>query len=182
MPGWQQFYKENHNESFELISVAIDVQGAGRPLHYVNEACAKFPTLLDKSNMLGRLLGFRMVPNGFLVDEDGVLRYREIGKFNIESPATRKMLIRWAQGSDINPDNVLNTREFHQMLPEVRHMFERGLELYEIGMPHQSIDIWKKALELDPDNYIVRKQIWAVENPEKFYSGKIDTDWQKTRR
>ena len=28
MPGWQQFYKENHNESFELISVAIDVQGA----------------------------------------------------------------------------------------------------------------------------------------------------------
>ena len=91
------------------------------------------------------------------------------------------MLVKWTRGSGPDPDNVLDNTEFHQMTIEVRRMFERGLELYEMGMTHQSIDIWKKALELDPDNYIVRKQIWAVENPEKFYSGKIDTDWQKNR-
>ena len=181
MPGWQQFYKENYNDSFELMSVAIDVQGADRPLHYIDEACAKFPTLLDKSNKLGRLLGFRIVPNGFLIDENGVLKYREIGKFSIESPSTKQMLVKWTRGSGPDPDNVLDNTEFHQMTIEVRRMFERGLELYEMGMTHQSIDIWKKALELDPDNYIVRKQIWAVENPEKFYSGKIDTDWLKNR-
>ena len=181
MPVWQRFYKENHNDSFELISVAIDAQGPERPQHYVDEASANFPTLLDKSNMLGRLLGFRVVPNGFLIDEDGILRYREIGRFSIESPDTERMLTGWAGGSDPNPDNALNTRDFYPMLPEVNYMFERGLELYELGMSQQSIDIWKKALELDPSNYIVRKQIWAVENPEKFYSGDIDVDWQKDK-
>lgn len=35
--------------------------------------------------------------------------------------------------------------------------------------------MWK----LDQDNWIIRKQIWALEHPEKFYKGKVDYDWQK---
>jgi hypothetical protein len=31
------------------------------------------------------------------------------------------------------------------------------------------------------DNMLVRKQLWAKENPEKFYQGKIDADWQKDK-
>ena len=34
-------------------------------------------------------------------------------------------------------------------------------------------------MELAPDNFIIRKQIWAVEHPEKFYQGEIDYDWQQ---
>ena len=33
----------------------------------------------------------------------------------------------------------------------------------------------------DPENFIFRKQYWAINNPEKFYSGKIDTDWQRKK-
>ena len=34
-------------------------------------------------------------------------------------------------------------------------------------------------MELEPDNYIIRKQIWAVQNPDRFYSGDVDYAWQK---
>ena len=38
---------------------------------------------------------------------------------------------------------------------------------------------WKKGRDLEPDNWVVRKQIWAVEHPERFYDGDVDSAWQK---
>ena len=38
----------------------------------------------------------------------------------------------------------------------------------------------KRARDLDPDNWRIRKQIWAIEHPDKFYSGDSpDFGWQK---
>jgi tetratricopeptide (TPR) repeat protein len=37
---------------------------------------------------------------------------------------------------------------------------------------------WRRALELDPPNFTVRKQIWREEHPERFYPT-IDAGWQK---
>ncbi len=28
------------------------------------------------------------------------------------------------------------------------------------------------------DNWIIRKQVWAIENSERFYAGDIDSSWQ----
>ena len=39
--------------------------------------------------------------------------------------------------------------------------------------------LWREGMALEPDNYIIRKQIWAVENPDKFYDADIDFDWQR---
>ena len=38
---------------------------------------------------------------------------------------------------------------------------------------------WRRGVALQPDNYIIRKQIWAVENPDRFYQGQVDYAWQK---
>jgi len=39
---------------------------------------------------------------------------------------------------------------------------------------------WREGVALEPDNYLIRKQIWAVEHPEKFYSSDaVDSDWQR---
>ena len=34
-------------------------------------------------------------------------------------------------------------------------------------------------MQLNPNNYLIRKQIWAVEHPERFYKGDVDYSWQK---
>jgi hypothetical protein len=44
--------------------------------------------------------------------------------------------------------------------------------------PEDALRWWRRALELDPRNFTVRKQVWRAEHPERFYPT-IDAEWQK---
>ena len=57
-------------------------------------------------------------------------------------------------------------------------MFREGLKLIEEGSPNEALKKWREGVKVDPGNQIIRKQIWAIENPSKFYSGSVDYDWQ----
>jgi tetratricopeptide (TPR) repeat protein len=56
--------------------------------------------------------------------------------------------------------------------------FGLGTALYQQGHTGEALASWRAALQLDPANFTVRKQIWMIEHPEKFYPT-IDFDWQK---
>jgi hypothetical protein len=56
--------------------------------------------------------------------------------------------------------------------------FGLGTALYQQGRTAEALASWRAALELDPANFTVRKQIWMIEHPEKFYPT-IDFEWQK---
>jgi hypothetical protein len=55
-----------------------------------------------------------------------------------------------------------------------------GRLLMDLGRPEEAVAEWRSALRRDPENFLIRKQIWAVEHPEKFHPS-IDFDWQKKR-
>ena len=65
------------------------------------------------------------------------------------------------------------------MNPEAAVFFNNGLQLYREGKQKEAIYQWRKIVNLDPDNYIVRKQIWAIMHPEKFYNDRVDFNWQR---
>ena len=56
--------------------------------------------------------------------------------------------------------------------------FALGTAQYQQGRTAEALESWRSALSLDPANFTVRKQIWMIEHPEKFYPA-IDFDWQK---
>ena len=56
--------------------------------------------------------------------------------------------------------------------------FALGTALYQQGNTAEALTSWRAALDRDPQNFTVRKQIWWVEHPEKFYPT-IDFDWQR---
>jgi len=56
--------------------------------------------------------------------------------------------------------------------------FGLGTAQYRQGRTAEALASWRAALELDPANFTIRKQIWMIEHPEKFYPA-IDFDWQK---
>jgi tetratricopeptide (TPR) repeat protein len=56
--------------------------------------------------------------------------------------------------------------------------FGLGTALYQQGRTTEALASWREALALDPPNFTVRKQIWMVEHPEKFYPA-IDFAWQQ---
>ncbi len=57
--------------------------------------------------------------------------------------------------------------------------FRIGRALLRQGKKDEALVELKKAAKLDDGNWIVRKQIWAIEHPEKFYEGNVDYGWQK---
>ena len=56
--------------------------------------------------------------------------------------------------------------------------FALGNVLRSQGDRDGALHWWRRARDLDPPNFTVRKQIWREEHPERFYPT-IDSAWQK---
>ena len=107
------------------------------------------------------------------------MRFSQLGGFDIGRRETAEILEQWVSGQSEalagdGPVGVLDTGH-----SEANAVFREGLELYESGRTEEALARWRQGLELNPDNYLIRKQIWAVENPERFYEGGVDYNWQR---
>ena len=172
MPVWQQHYADIKAHGADLLSVAVDLQGPELPRPYHEEAGAEFVTVVDEENVLARLFGYRAVPNGFFIDESGALRYRYVSGFDITEPGTADDVLAFAAGGEVpSTGNTGLASEFDY--------FERGLAHYKAGDFEAAKRIWLEGGAAEPDHWNLRKQLWAVENPDKFYDGKVDYDWQR---
>jgi hypothetical protein len=158
-----------------MLAAAQDAAGATRVRPLVEKHGITFPVLLDPESALARGLGFRRVPSGFFVDEAGVLRYRHVGDFDVADPRVRWNLERFVSGEKTEPP-----AEDERMEPAALDLFAGGVALYAAGDAEGALAAWRKALAVDPDNFIVRSQIWALEHPERFYPA-VDRAWQERR-
>lgn len=158
--------------------MAIDAQGDDKIQPYVQQANTDFLTVKDEENLLGQHYGFKAVPNGFLIDENGVVQYKKLGGFDIRRTEFRSIVDEWVSASgditaessepDLSPDHF-----------EANDLFRQGSLLQKEGRHAEALALWKLGAGLEPDNWIIRKQIWAAENPGKFYDADVDFDWQK---
>jgi hypothetical protein len=156
-----------------MLAVAQDVQGERRVRPIVEEKDIRFPVLVDRASDLGRLLGFRVVPSGFFVDAAGVVSYRHVDDFDVADPRVRWNLERFLAGE---PAEAPAADE--RMEPAALERFAEGVDLYAAGREDEATALWRAALELDPDNFVIRSQIWAVEHPEHFWPA-VDREWQE---
>ena len=145
---------------------------------FVEKANATFTTVVDQANLLGQLYGFKAIPNGFLIDEQGTVSYKELGTFDVRRAEKRELVEKWVRGST-EPSPEEESASVGPRHAEANGLFRRGQELYAAGQVDEAVALWREGASLEPDNYIIRKQIWAVENPDKFYAGDVDFDWQK---
>lgn len=157
----------------------MDAQGPDRPRPYVEQAGATFKTVVDSENVLGQTYGFKAIPNGFLIDEQGVVQYRGVGGFDVRRDKTRAVLDQWTARQPIMEDESRRKPDPGDELTDSNELFRQGQAAYRDGRVDEALVLWKQGVQLDPDNYIVRKQIWAVENPDRFYDGDVDYDWQR---
>jgi hypothetical protein len=162
--------------------VAIDAQGAEMARPFVESAGATFPTVVDRNNLLSRIYGFKAIPNALFIDEGGSIRYLKYTGFDIIKREFKQVSEMWADtGKTPTEDfpqkaNVTDSQSSHI---EAVRLFDRGMKLYGRGQVEEALTLWRKGVALEPDNYVIRKQIWAVEHPDKFYYGDVDYDWQE---
>lgn len=197
----------------------MDAGGVAACKPHYQAAKATYVQLVDSRNELGDALGFRVVPNGFLIDEAGTLKAQRIGGFEVSSPATLKMIedflsqpkatssadapaapsfveLRRAAHETGSPASrltygkeLLNRKQHWEALPHLRAaagqlpqstsaQFALGSCLLAVGLKAEATVALRKALKLDPVNYVIRKQIWVIEHPERFHP-EIDWAWQR---
>lgn len=148
----------------------------------VREASVTFPTLVDEHGLTSQRLGFKVVPNGVLVDADGVVRWAKYGGFSIDNPDDVATVERFLRGDDVGPSPARQER--YTLDAVTRDLVETRLRLgrllLDLGRRDEAIREWRSALHRDPDNFVIRKQIWAALYPEKFHPT-IDFAWQKVQ-
>jgi hypothetical protein len=113
------------------------------------------------------------------VDEDGRIVKPPLAKSGSKDEELAE-LTRWVEGEPVVFEAAGSGRDSAD--PRVREAdlrYALGSLLLQQGKTEEAMDQWRAALELDPGNWIIHKQIWAVEHPEAFYEGAVDYGWQK---
>jgi hypothetical protein len=163
-----------------LLSIAVDHADTEAVGQYA--AGCDFATVIDAQGEMARLFGLKVVPNGMMVDEAGVVRWAKFGGFSVDNHADVDAAVRFVAGEDPGPSPEggdayqLTALERELVATKVR----LGRMLLEAGQREAAVAEWRGALRLDPGNFTVRKQVWSAEHPEKFYPT-IDFAWQKVQ-
>jgi len=162
------------------VSIALEHNGAERARPYVAAANTTFPTLIDEEGVTSGAFGFKAVPNGVLVDPEGVIRYAKYGGFSVDKSEDVAAVERFLKGEEIGPSP--EGRVPYQLEALERDLVATKLRLGRLldstGRRDEAVAEWQAALYLDPENLVIRKQIWAALHPEKFQPT-IDWAWQK---
>jgi hypothetical protein len=112
------------------------------------------------------------------MDETGVIQYINFGDFEVHRAETRKLVETWFK-QGVSTVATLGETDDTPFDARALELFDRGLVLYRAGKVSEATTQWRKAIEFDPKNWIICKQLWAVENPGKFYDGGVDYGWQR---
>jgi tetratricopeptide (TPR) repeat protein len=225
LAAWELFYQKHRAEPFELIAVAMDAVGKDVVRSFVDQARVTFPVAIDSADCLWDLLSFDHIPNGYYVDERGVIRYLKVGGFDIRESLNAKIVDdllseKWSKKPLKIPertkrsfkqeiaelaeqvksltrgvekrlrlaDLLVKTGQFRKAAREydtilvqqpknARALFAKGVVCLREGKTAPAISSWKKAFAQEPANWVIRKQIWLLQFPERFYP-RIQYDWQ----
>ena len=177
---WQQWY-ERQQQADLFVAIAADAQGPAAARPWVERAEASFPVAVDTENKLGAMLGYTVVPTGILVDGDGSVRHLQAGDFSVRDENTLARIDRFLSG-DPGGLRELTVQSGTRVTPLAQELIKAKVrlaaELLARGRSGDALVELDRALELDPDNYVIRKQRWHIRHPERF-EPEIDWEWQK---
>ena len=149
---------------------------------FVEQAEVEFPVLVDETGTSSAQFGFKVVPNGVLIDEDGTIQWAKYGGFSIDNADDVDVVRRFLSGAQIEPS--IQAEPPYQLSENDSETVERltrdARRLANIGETDAAVKAWRQALHLDPQNLVIRKQIWEAQHPERFHPI-IDYDWQKVQ-
>ena len=146
----------------------------------VEQAHASYPVAVDAENKLGAALGYAVVPTGIFVDENGAVRHLQAGDFTVSNEHTVTLIDRFLAGdADVLAELSVQSRprvgRLEQELIDAK--IRLASELLGRGNKDEALAELDRALELDPENFLIRKQRWNLRYPERF-EPEVDYDWQ----
>ena len=177
----ERLRQEISDEDFEILAVSVDLQGTERTKTWVDKSGSSYTTAIDAEAVVAAMFEVRYVPFSVLIDEEGRV-VRGARPVDVSRDEHRAEIASWIEGKDVLPSegNPMKARESTVSAdPEARLRFSRGALLQKRGLHGEAVVQLYRALALDPSNWIIHKQIWAIRHPDRFYDGGVDFDWQR---
>ena len=149
---------------------------------WTQKAGATFTTLVDRHNDVGRSYGVKFVPVVIHLDEEGRL-VRPVAQADIGDEEFYQQLVQWVENGTVPSQWQQGAPRSPQGLSQAESradaLFQNASALLKEDRRTEAIAALKEAFRLDPKNWLIRKQLWAIENPAAFYEGPVDYKWQK---
>lgn len=79
MPTMEKAYREYKRKGLEILAVSIDVGPKSIVQNFMQEFELTFPALLDPEMKVLQLYRVPAIPASFLIDKQGIIRYKELG-------------------------------------------------------------------------------------------------------
>lgn len=105
-----------------------------------------------------------------------MIRFRHLGGFDIRKPEAAEAIEHVLNGT--TPQAAGRAPE--ALVGEAAAGFREGVRLLHEGKKREALEAWLRALEADPANFLIRKQIWHLLYPEKF-EPEVDFVWQRAQ-
>lgn len=86
MPTLEALYRAFKSKDFEILAISADEGGAGAVTAFMRKNKLSLPVLLDTDRTIAALYGTFKFPETYIVDRQGVVRYKEIGSRDWTAP------------------------------------------------------------------------------------------------
>ena len=92
MPTMETAYHDYKNRGLEILAVSLDAGPQSAVNNFMQELKLTYPALLDPDMEVLRLYRMFSIPASFLIDKQGIIRFKELGYRNWTDPESRKLL------------------------------------------------------------------------------------------
>jgi redoxin len=156
-----------------VITIACDAQGVDLPMKYLARFRATYEMWIDANCLLGRRWKLKRVGVLVLLDENDVVM---MTAEKPEADVLKQVEKLLSKEPSANPPpapkpDVKDTRVEFLVQLCTNYLTRRRVD--------DAVGFLKRAGAVDTESNVLPKQIWALQNPEKFYNGPIDKEWQK---
>jgi len=92
IPELDKLYRAFAGKDFELLAVSVDEGGVQQVAPFMQKNQLVVPVLFDPERAIAGMYGTYKFPETYIVDRQGVVRYKAIGPKNWVAPEYRKVL------------------------------------------------------------------------------------------
>nr|WP_315184541.1 ResA-like WAxxUGC motif-containing protein [uncultured Albidiferax sp.] len=150
LPLWQKLREKLYPQGLEIVTVALDTEGAKAARQYIEAAQPEHPSLIDAGHLVDELFGVVNVPNGVWINEEGVI----VRPAEPAWPGYTKVSEWKDEGMNANQRQMLTH------VRKIRYETDLYLEMLLDWVAHGS----QSRYVLAPDEVIARSQPRSADN------------------
>jgi len=92
MPTMEKGYQKYKGKGLEILAVSVDAGPKSAVKNFMDELGLTFPALLDPDMKVFQLYRLFAIPASFLIDKQGIIRFKELGYRDWTDPKSTKLL------------------------------------------------------------------------------------------